>query len=229
MPTPVQRPYYSPQSPLTREFKRDSPTTPAPPPTSKSWSDTTKSWSDATDISSSRNATLSYSSAGRRGRRPTFSQIVSNGSQSEKKRISVEIFPHMKVQRAMFRLQPPLRRQLEAHIWAYAEMLLAWELPQKRAELLESARVELMSAPDLSHPAMANMLTSSPLGAPLFSCSCSISNFCPGIARTCAICSQINEPKVEFCTSCGGRLKVETCSICRLPVRGMHKFFGLRM
>lgn len=62
----------------------------------------------------------------------------------------------------MFRLQPRLRRQLEAHVWAYAEMLLAWELPHKRAELLECARSDLMMDP--SHPALLNMLDSSPLG-----------------------------------------------------------------
>ncbi|EKM55335.1 uncharacterized protein PHACADRAFT_255888 [Phanerochaete carnosa HHB-10118-sp] len=202
MPTPAPRTHYSPQSPLTREFKRDSP---AQPYTSKSWSDTTKSWSDATDISSSRSTTLSSLSSQHRGRRPTFSQVVGNSSQPEKKRVSVEIFSHMKVQRSIFGLELRLRRQLEAHVWAYAEMLLAWDLAQKRAELLETARVELMTAPDLSHPAMVNMLHSSPLG----------------IARICAICAQINEPDVEFCASCGGRLKVESCSICRLPVRGL--------
>ncbi|GJE87139.1 hypothetical protein PsYK624_032220 [Phanerochaete sordida] len=202
VPTPFPRAHYSPQSPLTREFKRDSPTQQT---TSKSWTDTTKSWSETTDLSSPRNTTLSFSSSGRRGRRPTFSQVVSSSSQPDKKRITVEIFPSMKSQRFMYRLKPPLRRQLEVHIWAYAEMLLAWELPQKRAELLESARLELMSALDASHPSMANMLNSSPLG----------------IARTCAICSQINEPSVEYCSSCGGRLKIESCSICRLPVRGL--------
>ena len=43
---------------------------------------------------------------------------------------------------------------------------------------------------------------------------------CAGIARTCAVCSQVNEPSVEFCSACGGRLKVERCSVCRLPARG---------
>ena len=63
----------------------------------------------------------------------------------------------------MFRLQPRLRRQLEAHVLAYAEMLMAWDLPQKRAELLESARVELIFTADTSNPVLADMFMS-PLG-----------------------------------------------------------------
>lgn len=66
--------------------------------------------------------------------------------------------------RSLFRLQPRLRRQLEAHIWTYAEMLLSWGLPQKRAELLESARLELLVTTELSHPVLVNNLNLSPLG-----------------------------------------------------------------
>lgn len=69
----------------------------------------------------------------------------------------------------MFRLQPRLRRQLEMHILVYAEMLMTWELPQKRAELLESARADLMFGPDTSHPVLLHMLSSSPLG---MCCNC---------------------------------------------------------
>lgn len=199
---PVSRSHYSPQSPLTKDPKRDSPGQQA---TSRSWTDPTKSWSDTTDLSGSRHTTLSFSSSGPRGRRPTFSQIVSNSSQPEKKRVSVEIFRDMKAQRCPFRLDPRLRLQLEAHVWAYADMLLAWGLSQKRAELLDATRADLIAAPDLTHSAMANMFNSSPLG----------------IARTCVSCSQINEPKAEACISCSGRLAVEACSICRLPVRGL--------
>ena len=82
--------------------------------------------------------------------------------------------------RSIFRLVPRQRRQLEAHIWAYAEMLLAWCLPQKRAELLEAASSEFTGAGIVGqgkelqpirpaerrvHPVIASMLNSSPLGA----------------------------------------------------------------
>lgn len=146
VPPPGNRAYYSPPSPIQ---KRDSSSAP-----------TGKSWSEASEGIITSKAGNSLDSA---QRQPTFSQVVSSRTpQEEKKRIIVEIAPHMKVQRSMFRLQPRLRRQLEAHVWAYAEMLLTWELPQKRAELLECARSDLMTDP--SHPALLNMLDSSPLG-----------------------------------------------------------------
>ena len=97
---PGGRTNYSPSSPLTRDLKRESPTIPPAPPTSKSWSETGKSWSEVAEVPPSRNTTLSFSSAGSRSRRPTFSQVVSLGhSTPEKKRISVEIFPSMRNQR----------------------------------------------------------------------------------------------------------------------------------
>lgn len=123
----------------------------------------------------------------------------------------------------MFRLQPRLRRQLEAHVLVYAEMLMTWELPQKRAELLESARAEMMWTPETtSLPLWVNMLNSSPLGAsPIRGLTCrDIDRNLAGIARMCTNCSQPNEPMADCCVACGGRLQVERCSICRLPARG---------
>lgn len=120
----------------------------------------------------------------------------------------------------MLRLQPSLRRQLEAHVLAFADMLMAWQLPLKRAELLESAHTELIVAPDVSHPILANMVPS-PLGDYLvLYIDDSPDMSWIGVARTCAVCSYVNEPNLEFCSSCGGHLQVERCTVCRLPIRG---------
>lgn len=162
------RAHYSPQSPQIKDFGRGSPGGGVSVP---------RSWSEA-DTVLTKNS-ISFSSTGNTRPRPTFSQIVSSGPPTEeKKRITVEITPQMRLQRwaacsvvhwtrltlyrSIFRLQPRQRRQLEAHIWAYADMLLAWSLPRKRAELLESARGQFGMTS--SHPVIANMLSSSPFG-----------------------------------------------------------------
>ena len=77
-------------------------------------------------------------------------------------------------------MSPEMRGQLVSHVLAYAEMLLAWCLPQKRAELLEAASSEFTGAGIVGqgkelqpirpaerrvHPVIASMLSSSPLGA----------------------------------------------------------------
>ena len=108
----------------------------------------------------------------------------------------------------MFRLQTRMRQQLHAHIWVYADMLLAWELPQKRAELLESTSGEIFSNPTL--PAMLDLLASSPIGVFWVSCVTHTADRRPiGVARTCAICSEVSESAADFCVSCSGRLVFE--------------------
>lgn len=42
-------------------------------------------------------------------------------------------------------LSSQMRAQLLCHILAYAEMLLAWQLPEKRAELLKMVEDDLQS------------------------------------------------------------------------------------
>ena len=118
----------------------------------------------------------------------------------------------------MFRLQPRQRRQLEAHIWAYAEMLLAWCLPQKRAELLESARAEFDLGP--LHPVIASLLNSSPLGKLLMHIDQRMLTYHVGVVRPCPNCGQDVKESQEFC-SCGTRKTAPRCTICRLPIKGM--------
>ncbi|TCD66873.1 hypothetical protein EIP91_000771 [Steccherinum ochraceum] len=118
-------PHSSTHSPLLTSgtYRKHSPL--APPP-AVPWSDM-----GATPVKS-----VSFSPAGSLSK-PTFSQIVS----SERKRIVFEANPRFESQQRMnFTLDSPLRAQLICHILAYAEMLSAWQLPQKRSELLKSIR-----------------------------------------------------------------------------------------
>ncbi|KAI0345160.1 hypothetical protein BDW22DRAFT_1354052 [Trametopsis cervina] len=197
MPITHHHPHPSPRSPVVRDLRRESPSPVVSTPAARSWHDT------AIDRSSPKQV-VSFSSAGHRSRRPTFSQVVTTGLQNEeKKRVVAEIVPQMKLQRSMFRLQPKMRQQLHAHIWVYAEMLTAWQLPQKRAELLKATSGDVFMNPIL--PALLDVLGSSPLG----------------VARTCAVCSQVNEPSAESCAACGGKFIREGCSVCRLPIKGL--------
>ncbi|KAI0718425.1 hypothetical protein C8T65DRAFT_570731 [Cerioporus squamosus] len=70
-------------------------------------------------------------------RRPTFSQVLSGRSTLSEKR---QIMFHPSTERRnppCAILSPEMRAQLMCHILAYAEMLLAWQLPHKRGELLK--------------------------------------------------------------------------------------------
>ncbi|KAI0689793.1 hypothetical protein BC835DRAFT_1367485 [Cytidiella melzeri] len=197
MPVTNRYPQGSPRSPAVRDLRRHSPS-----PQTVFFA--ARSWQDSTTVPSSPKHIVSFNSAGHRSRQPTFSQVVSTGLQNEeKKRIVAELTPLMKLQRSTFRLQPKMRQQLHAHIWVYADILLAWQLPQKRAELLEATSGEMFTHPIL--PAVLDMLYSSPLG----------------VAHTCIVCSQINEPNADSCATCGGRFVPESCTVCRLPIKGL--------
>lgn len=49
------------------------------------------------------------------------------------------------------------------HVWAYANMLVAWSLPHKRIELLDAAEIDLRF--NSTHPVLGELLELPPLGA----------------------------------------------------------------
>ncbi|TBU54508.1 hypothetical protein BD310DRAFT_935749 [Dichomitus squalens] len=135
-------------------------------------------------------------------RRPTFSQVLSGRSTlSEKRHISFqssadEIPPSF--------LSPEMRGQLLCHVLAYAEMLLAWQLPEKRGELLKLVEDDIQRlSPDI--------LVSDET---LYSARI-------GYLRPCEGCGQPNEVEATRCFECRSRL-IARCSICRLTVKGLH-------
>ncbi|KAI9068878.1 hypothetical protein FKP32DRAFT_1587345 [Trametes sanguinea] len=136
-------------------------------------------------------------------RRQTFSQVVAGRPLiSEKKRIvfarSAELRPSTPV------ISSELRSQLLCHILAYAEMLLAWELPEKRSELLKLVETDVQRL-SLDSTVANETLYSSPLG----------------YLRPCEHCGHFSEPGLTSCTACGNRLPAR-CSICRLTIKGLY-------
>ncbi|CDO74222.1 hypothetical protein BN946_scf184721.g1 [Trametes cinnabarina] len=95
-------------------------------------------------------------------RRQTFSQVVAGRpSLSEKKRITFT--PSTEVRSSTPTISAELRSQLLCHVLAYAEMLLAWELPDKRSELLKLVESDIQRLSLVSTVANET-LYSSPLG-----------------------------------------------------------------
>ncbi|EIW56116.1 uncharacterized protein TRAVEDRAFT_50605 [Trametes versicolor FP-101664 SS1] len=69
-------------------------------------------------------------------RRPTFSQVLSSKTPIQEKK-SIIFHAAVEARPSSPFLSPALRSQLVCHVLAYAEMLLAWQLPEKRGELLK--------------------------------------------------------------------------------------------
>ncbi|KAH8096852.1 hypothetical protein BXZ70DRAFT_944805 [Cristinia sonorae] len=155
------------------------------------------SWSDVSTPAKS----VSFTSAGFMSK-ATFSQVVS----ADRKRVVFEADPRFDMHRKQFfALEPLLRAQMICHILAYADMLSAWQLPQKRAELLKSVDKD---APSGIPPSIISAVFDS---APL------------GVIRTCKRCGLNNQLGIDTCVSCGARLSGERCTVCRLPVRGLAR------
>ncbi|KAI0674045.1 hypothetical protein C8Q78DRAFT_1143275 [Trametes maxima] len=135
-------------------------------------------------------------------RRPTFSQVLSGRTPtSEKKHVAfhtaVEIRPSTPL------ISSELRIQLIGHVLAYAEMLLVWELPEKRSELLKLVASDIQTL-SLDAVVADQTLYSSPIG----------------YVRPCEDCGHLSEPGGTMCTLCGHRMPT-CCSICRLVIKGL--------
>ncbi|GBE79383.1 hypothetical protein SCP_0205810 [Sparassis crispa] len=187
VPVPVagklQRGFSSPSQGYSKEFL---------PPTSP----TTKSWSEATNISDMMSA-VAFSSAGH-PRRPTFSQVLSTQpTPADKRKLVLNL---VKTPQHLGSLQSQLRNQLLCHTLVYAEMLLAWELPDKRNELLKLIEGELVTTA-LNPLIVENTLVLDQLGQ----------------AHNC---EQVNEMN-SAASVCASRSKLARCTICRIPVKGL--------
>lgn len=164
-----------------------------------------KSWSETHVIPLAR-PSLSQSSS--QGRRPTFPR-VDNAKQtaSQKKLVIFDKEPESKesasanVCRAFF--QPDRLARLACHIISYAEVLLKWKLDFKRLELLNAVKTsEFVKTPPVSQQ-----------------------EFGFDIQPTCKRCGQ-KQTNAETCSLCGARPGKPSCSICRLPVKGLSIWCG---
>ena len=105
------------------------------------------------------------------------------------------------------------------HVLAYAEILFAWQLPQKRSELLKSVEKDLRSG--VPETVVTSLLESSPIGlSTLLVARASGNSLTLGVIRVCKVCGHNNQLGMDNCVSCAARLEVERCTVCRLPIRG---------
>ncbi|KIJ15733.1 hypothetical protein PAXINDRAFT_162821 [Paxillus involutus ATCC 200175] len=163
-----------------------------------------KSWSETQAMPSNRPSPFSVAS---HGRRPTFSQVISPKQViQEKNLILIEEEPErLEAARCVFRpnLEPGQLAQFACHILAYADVLFSWQLPKKRLELLTAVR------------------TSSFIRTPPQNMDMGFD-----IQPACGRCGREQSSDDESCSMCGSRWTKPSCSICRLPVKGLARSCG---
>lgn len=136
-------------------------------------------------------------------RRPTFSQVLAGRSDLSEKR-HVSFHPSMEEQNPQPFLSSQLRSQLLCHVLAYGEMLLAWQLPEKRGELLKLVEDDIQGL-------VLDVVVSDET---LYSGQ--IDYLWP-----CRKCGTPSEPGIMLCPDCFNRLTAR-CSICRLTIKGLY-------
>ncbi|OBZ77972.1 putative RWD, RING finger and WD repeat-containing protein C11E3.05 [Grifola frondosa] len=173
-------------------LKRDSSQNPTSP--------TARSWSEAAETPAIL-STVTFTSDGHIRRRPTFSQVLSTRpADAEKRRIIFH--PPKAIAADSATLHPQLRSQLICHILTFSDMLLAWQLPERRSELLKLVEEDIRATtPDPDSSLYSGRL---------------------GCLRICERCGLPNEPGITICGSCGGQA-LARCTICRLPVKGLSR------
>jgi hypothetical protein len=109
--------------------------------------------------------------------------------------------------------------QLILHVLAYAEVLFRWKLLHKRIELLKAVDPFLRSLRD---PSLLDV-DHSELGTPFYIRLPRFLIVKIGVSILCAQCGGLTASRTQSqssCSTCGTRLGMPRCSICRLPVKG---------
>ncbi|KIJ64123.1 hypothetical protein HYDPIDRAFT_112664 [Hydnomerulius pinastri MD-312] len=159
-----------------------------------------KSWSETQMAPLNRPSP--FSSAGH-GRRLTFSQVISPRQIiQEKKLIIIEEESDGK-EAARPKLEAGQLAQFACHILAYADVLFSWQLLNKRLELLNAVK------------------TSTFVRTPPQKMDMSFD-----IQPACGRCGRGQSSDDESCSMCGNRPTRPSCSICRLPVKGLSRSCG---
>ncbi|KAI6121184.1 hypothetical protein F5141DRAFT_1257710 [Pisolithus sp. B1] len=172
-------------------------------PSPSSTAPLSKSWSETHVIPLAR-PSLSQSSS--QGRRPTFSQAINvKQTASQKKLVIFDEEPESKESSRFVAFSQPERlARLACHIISYAEVLLKWKLDSKRLELLNAVKTsEFVKTPPVSQQ-----------------------EFGFDIQPTCKRCGHKQTTSAETCSLCGARPGKPSCSICRLPVKGLSVWCG---
>lgn len=113
-----------------------------------------------------------------------------------------------------------MRAQLLCHILAYAEMLLAWQLPEKRAELLKMVEDDIQCL-DPEPVIMNETLYAAPMGMyqsqhAVFD---SATHVLAGLLQPCEYCGHLGDPCIPRCPECRNR-RPARCAVCRLAIKG---------
>ncbi|KAM5543752.1 hypothetical protein V8D89_002369 [Ganoderma adspersum] len=137
-------------------------------------------------------------------RRRTFSQVVLSGQSNVPEKGHIFFHPATEMQSHAPFLSSQLRSQLLCHILIYGEMLLAWQLPEKRGELLKLVEDDIRGLP-LDNVVSDETLYSGQIG----------------YLRPCQSCGTPSEPGTMLCPHCFTRLAAR-CSICRLTIKGLY-------
>lgn len=99
----------------------------------------------------------------------------------------------------LFFTEPRILKQLHLHVVAYAKILLEWQLPLKRAELLKATHSHGYDHEgDASDPQI-------------------------GLALHCPSCASEVLQQDSTCPSCSTYLAASRCSICRMTIRGISR------
>ena len=125
--------------------------------------------------------------------------------------------------------------QLMMHVLVYAEILFRWKLLHKRIELLKAVdpflRLPSDSSFNFDHSQLGTTLvfisfTGVHWPPPPVRYADSYGRVRTGVSVLCTRCGKPTDSHAQSaCHTCGARLGMPRCSICRLPVKGP---FGVR-
>lgn len=119
--------------------------------------------------------------------------------------------------------------QLAMHVLAYAEVLFRWRLLHKRIELLKAVDPFLRLPSDSYFNSDHSQLGTLRLLCSVYvRCPIPLLTYLPcrpcrgtGVSIVCTQCGQLTASRTQStCSSCGTRLGMPRCSVCRLPVKG---------
>lgn len=155
-----------------------------------------RSWSEPHVIPLTQ-PSLSQSSS-QHGRRPTLSQVMNTKQAIQQKRLVIIDEDHDDMESEV-QLKPFQLECFACHILFYADYLFRWQLMNKRLELLNAVKASAF----MKTPPQSQL------------------NFGFDIQPACKRCGRTQTADMEACSYCGTRPGKPSCSICRLPVKGL--------
>ncbi|KAF8168512.1 hypothetical protein B0H34DRAFT_685839 [Crassisporium funariophilum] len=155
-----------------------------------------KSWNEGILRHPSKTLSASFSSAGHR--RPLLRFVDTNSYIHEKHVVIFEAPIYEESNEPLF--DPQLVQQFRLNVYVYAEILFRWQLFHKRLELLKAVNQQEASLVKMEPHRI-------------------------GLLRLCARsdCRMVLPDKSNICQYCGSSSSKASCTICRLPVKGLSR------